>query len=597
MAYRYDQPDNLVALLEGSVEKFTQNSLFGTKNRAGNYEWVTYGEVGRRVDHLRGGLARIGIKKGDAVGIIANNRTEWAVCAFATYGLGARFIPMYENELPRTWQYIINDGNVRALFVASPDIRDQINDFSDEIEGLEEITLIDGQGEATLHALEQIGRAHPISAIHPSPDDIAVLIYTSGTTGNPKGVLLSHGNFTTNFQAGGALFPELGPDTRSLCILPWAHSFGQTAELYNLIQSGGSMAFMGDVTTLAEDMATVRPTLLVAVPRVFNKIHDGLWAKMRTTGGLAEALFTMGVQSARKRRELAQKGQTRLLVDLKFKLADRIVFSKIRQRFGGRLRTAITGSATMNVEIGRFFDDLGIPVYDCYGLTETAPAVTMNCPAAHRPGSVGRPIDQVAVRIDKRFVDAGADDGEIIVYGPNVMQGYHNKPDATREVMTEDGGFCTGDRGWLDSDGFLYITGRIKEQYKLENGKYVFPSTMEEEIKLVPWVENAMVYGDGRPFNVCLIVPDVEVLGAYARENRIPGDPVKLVADSAVQTMIAEAVTASLSQKFGRYEIPKRFLFLAENFSLESGSLTQTMKLKRSSVLNQYQAQLDALYA
>ncbi|MGA6926686.1 MAG: AMP-binding protein, partial [Desulfosarcina sp.] len=498
--------------------------------------------------------------------------------------------------LPRTWQYIINDGNVRVLFVASPDIRDQIKGFSDQIEGLGKIMLIDGQGEATLHALEQIGRAHPIPAIHPSPHDIAVLIYTSGTTGDPKGVLLSHGNFTTNFQAGGALFPELGPDTRSLCILPWAHSFGQTAELYNLIQFGGSMAFMGDVTTLAEDMATVRPTLLVAVPRVFNKIHDGLWAKMRATGGLAHALFTMGVESARKRRKLAQKGRNRLLVDLKFKLADRIVFSKIRQRFGGRLRTSITGSATMNVEIGRFFDDLGIPVYDCYGLTETAPAVTMNCPAAHRPGSVGRPIDQVTVRIDKRFVDAGADDGEIIVYGPNVMQGYHNKPDVTRNVMTEDGGFRTGDRGWLDSDGFLYITGRIKEQYKLENGKYVFPSTMEEEIKLVPWVENAMVYGDGRPFNVCLIVPDVEVLGAYARENRIPGDPVKLVADSAVQTMIADAVTASLSEKFGRYEIPKRFLFLSENFSLESGSLTQTMKLKRRSVLRQYQAQLDDLY-
>ncbi|MGA6925042.1 MAG: AMP-binding protein, partial [Desulfosarcina sp.] len=182
MAYRYDKPDNLIALLEGSVEKFTQNPLFGTKNSAGNYEWVTYGEVGRRVDHLRGGLARIGVKKGDAVGIIANNRTEWAVCAFATFGLGARYIPMYENELPRTWRYIINDGRVRVLFVASPEIRDQVKGFSDETTGLEKIMLIDGPGEATLPALEQIGRAHPIPAIHPSPHDIAVLIYTSGTT-------------------------------------------------------------------------------------------------------------------------------------------------------------------------------------------------------------------------------------------------------------------------------------------------------------------------------------------------------------------------------------------------------------------------------
>ncbi len=597
MAYRYDPPDNLVSLIEDSVAKFADNPLFGTKNTAGDYEWVTYAQVGRRVDNLRGGLARMGIKSGDAVGIIANNRTEWAVCAFATYGLGARFIPMYEKELPKIWQYIINDGNVRLLFVATPDILGQVNGFAVATPELETVLLIDGQGENTMQALEQMGQTHPVPAIHPDPRDIAVLIYTSGTTGNPKGVLLSHGNFTTNFQAGGALFPDLGPDSRSLCILPWAHSFGQTAELYNLIQFGGSMGFMGDVTTLAEDMGKVRPTLLVAVPRVFNKIYDGLWAKMNEAGGLAKALFSMGVDSARKRRELAEKGQSSFLTNLKFKLADRIVFRKIRERFGGRLTTAITGSATMNVKIGHFFSDMGIPVYDCYGLTETTPAVTMNCPAAHRPGSVGRPIDQVTVEIDRLFLDENADDGEIIVYGPNVMQGYNNKPDATREVMTTDGGFRTGDRGRLDEDGFLFITGRIKEQYKLENGKYVFPSAIEEEIKLLPWVENAMVYGDGRPYNVCMVVPDFAVLGKYARENRLPEEPAHLVAETAVQEMIAGEITAFLKGKFGGYEIPKKYVFLQEDFSLEKGTLTQTMKLKRLSVLGQYQDQLQALYS
>ncbi len=596
MAYRYDPPDNLVSLIEGSVAKFADNPLFGNKNAAGDYEWVTYAQVGRRVDHLRGGLARMGIKSGDAVGIIANNRTEWAVCAFATYGLGARFIPMYEKELPKIWQYIINDGNVRLLFVATPDILNQVNGLAVATPGLENVLLIDGQGEDTMQALEQVGQAHPVPAIHPDPGDIAVLIYTSGTTGDPKGVLLSHGNFTTNFQAGGALFPDLGPDSRSLCILPWAHSFGQTAELYNLIQFGGSMGFMGDVATLAEDMGKVRPTLLVAVPRVFNKIYDGLWAKMNEAGGLAKALFSMGVESARKRRELAEKGQSSLLVDLKYTLADRIVFRKIRERFGGRLTTAITGSATMNVKIGHFFSDMGIPVYDCYGLTETTPAVTMNCPAAHRPGSVGRPIDQVTVEIDRLFLDEGADDGEIIVHGPNVMQGYNNKPDATREVMTVDGGFRTGDRGRLDKDGFLFITGRIKEQYKLENGKYVFPAAIEEEIKLLPWVENAMVYGDGRPYNVCMIVPDFAVLGKYAKENRLPEIPAQLVAHTAVQEMIAGEITAFLKGKFGGYEIPKKFVLIQEDFSLEAGTLTQTMKLKRLSVLGRYQDRLQALY-
>ncbi len=596
MTYRYNHPDNLVSLLEHSVEKFADNPLFGTKNADGEYEWVTYAQVGRRVDNLRGGLAQMGIKKGDAVGIIANNRTEWAICAFASYGLGARYIPMYENELPHIWKYIIADGDVRVLFVSTPHIQEQVNGLKADLPGLENVFVISGQGDQSMQALERTGAAHPVPAMHPSHQDIAVLIYTSGTTGDPKGVLLSHGNFTTNFQAGGALFPELGPDTRSLCILPWAHSFGQTGELYNIIHVGGAMGFMGDVTTLADDMGKVKPTLLVAVPRVFNKIYDGLQAKMNDTGGMAKALFTMGVESARQRRELADRGESNWLVNLKFRLADKIVFSKIRDRFGGRLTTAITGSATMNVEIGYFFSDLGIPVYDCYGLTETTPAVTMNCPAAHRPGSVGRPIDQVAVKIDKLFLDEGADDGEIIVYGPNVMQGYNKKPDATREVMTTDGGFRTGDRGRLDEEGYLFITGRIKEQYKLENGKYVFPAAIEEEIKLLPWVENAMVYGDGRPFNICLIVPDFEVLGKYAREQQLSDDPAQLVADQRIQTMIAKEITAFLDGKFGRYEIPKQFLWLTENFSLENGTLTQTMKLKRRSVLEQYQGRIEALY-
>jgi len=343
-------------------------------------------------------------------------------------------------------------------------------------------------------------------------------------------------------------------------------------------------------------MGKVRPTLLVAVPRVFNKIYDGLWAKMNETGGLAKKLFVMGVENARKRRELAEKGQSDFLTNLKFKLADKIVFSKIRARFGGRLKYAITGSATMNVEIGHFFADIGIPVFDCYGLTETTPAVTMNCPAAHRPGSVGRPLDQVRVEIDRLFLEEHADDGEIIVYGPNVMQGYHNKPDATRQVMTTDGGFRTGDRGRLDEDGYLFITGRIKEQYKLENGKYVFPTAIEEEIRLLPWVENAMIYGEGRPYNVCIIVPDFEALGKYARENRFPEDPHRLVTDGSIQKMIGEEIAAFLKDKFGGYEIPKKFLWVTEDFSLENGTLTQTMKLKRRSVMEQYRDRLTALY-
>jgi long-chain acyl-CoA synthetase len=388
----------------------------------------------------------------------------------------------------------------------------------------------------------------------------------------------------------------LNENDRGLSILPWAHSFGQTGELYLFSHIGGSVGFMGDVTTLGDDMGKVKPTLLIAVPRVFNKIYAGLWAKMDETGGLAKKLFEMGVASAKKRRELAEKGQSDWVTNLKFTIADAVVFKKIRARFGGRLTGALSGSATMNVEIGHFFSDMGIPVYDCYGLTETTPAATMNGPHAHKPGSVGRPIERVRVEIDPMFSDDN-EDGEIIIYGPNVMQGYHNKPEATQEVMTEDGGFRTGDRGRLDEDGYLFITGRIKEQYKLENGKYVFPAAIEEEMKLHRLVENAMIYGEGRPFNVCLVVPDFIVLEKYAAEHHLPTDPQELVERDDIQEMIAAEIQKFLKEKFGGYEIPRKFLFLRESFTLDNGTLTQTMKLKRRTVLEHHKNQIERLYA
>ena len=597
MAYRYDKPDNLVDLIEDSVKAYGEKPVFGTKNAQGDYEWVTYRELGDRIDNLRGGLAGAGVQKNDAVGIIANNRTEWAICAFATYGLGARYIPMYENELEKIWKYIINDSGIKWLLVSSPEIYEKVTAFKDETPALEKVFIIDAQGENSMAELERQGKANPVKSIKSEPSDIAVLIYTSGTTGSPKGVLLSHGNFTTNVAAAKKNYPELGKDDRALSILPWAHSFGQTGELYCFIHVGGSVGFVGNVRTIAEDMGKVKPTFLIAVPKIFNKIYAGLGAKMNETGGLAKMLFTMGVESGKKRRELAAEGKSCFLTDLKFKMADAIVFKKIRERFGGRLKESISGSATMNVEISHFFSDIGVTVYDCYGLTETTPAVTMNCPTAHRPGTVGRAIDQVRVEIDPVLSEEGSDDGEIIVYGPNVMQGYHNNPEATKEVMTEDGGFRTGDRGRLDEDGYLHITGRIKEQYKLVNGKYVFPTALEEEIKLLPQVETVMIYGDGRDYNVALVVPDFEVLEKYARENNLPNDPEALAGNPDVQEMISNAVAVALKGKFGGYEIPRKFLFMGETFSSENGMLTQTMKLKRRNVLERYMPEIESLYA
>ena len=402
---------------------------------------------------------------------------------------------------------------------------------------------------------------------------------------------------TSNARAGYLLFQdELDEDGRSLSILPWAHAYGQTAELYNFLQFGGSIAFMENISTLADDMRLARPTYLIAVPRVFNKIYDALWARMNEEGGLARKMFVMGVEAARDKRELAEKGRSSLVTNIKCRIADMLVFQKIRDRFGGRLRGALTASATMNRDIANFFWDIGVPVFDCYGLTETSPAVTMNCFSAHRVGSVGKAVRNVRIVIDDSIVEEGSDDGEIIVYGPHVMHGYHNQPEATKEVMTDDGGFRTGDRGWLDEEGYLHITGRIKEQYKLANGKYVFPSALEEDIRLIGYVENVMVYGDGRTYNICLVIPDFLVLEKYAREHDLPTGHEELVGREEIRDLVSGEIEKALKGKYGSYEIPRKLLFLTEDFTLENGMLTQTMKPKRRVVLEKYKDEIEELY-
>ena len=590
-----EKPDNLIDHFEIATEKFRDNNLFGTKNKqSGEYEWLTYGDIKRKVDNFRGGLASLNIKEGDAVAIIANNRFEWAVSVFATYGVGARFVPMYENEILRTWHYITKDAGIKLLLVSNKDIYEQVKHFKDEIDSLEHIYIIEDDSEISMNHLEKIGEENPVAAIIPKVNDIAALIYTSGTTGDPKGVLLTHGNFVSNSRAGNRRYSMLNETSRSLSILPWAHSYGQTAELYNWLFTGGSIGFMESVETLAEDLLKVQPTFLIAVPRVFNKIYDGIWAKMNETGGITKKMFEMSVNAAKKYRE--QNGKVDWLTKLKLNFGRKVVFSKIAAKFGGKLIASITASAKMNMEISYFFTDIGLPVFDCYGLSETSPAITMSSPDLNKPGSIGTALEYIEVRIDRSMISDNSEDGEIQVMGPNLMVGYHNKPEATKAVFTEDGWLKTGDRGTIDKDGFVFITGRIKEQFKLENGKYVFPAALEEDIRLLPYIENAMIYGDGKSYNVCIVIPDCAVLKKTAETLKLKTTVDKLVHSSVVQEFVSMEIRKSLEGSYGHYEIPKKFIFTDENFTIENGMLTQTLKLKRRFVVEKYKDQIEDLY-
>jgi len=582
---------NLVELQQTSCQRFADRPLFA-EPRAGAWRWITYREFAAKVDDLRAGLVALGVVAGDRVAIVSRNSIAWATAAYATYGLGATFVPMYEAQRPDEWKYILGDCGATVVFGSTAEVVAELDAMRPELLALRHVVAIDGSADdpRSLRGVVERGRGRGVSAVQPAPGSIAGLVYTSGTTGRPKGVMLTHANLTSNIAAMASAFP-IRPDDRTVSFLPWAHVYGQVCELHFLMSVGASTAFNQELDHLVDDLQEIRPTLLVAVPRIFNRIHDRVRAQIAGRARLIGALFAAGLAA----NERASRGERLgLLTRIIRWLADHLVLAKIRRRFGGRLRYAISASATLGPDVARFVDGLGIPVYEGYGLTETSPAISTNRPGARKVGSVGQLLPGVAVRIDAT-VSPTPGEGEIVVYGPNVMSGYHNQPAETARAIQADGGLRTGDLGHLDADGFLYITGRIKEQYKLENGKYVMPGPLEEQLALSPYIRTVMLYGAGHDHNVALISLDVDHIRAWAER-----DGVELSTDLAGDLSVRALITRELdhqSAQFRGYERPHGFVLVTDDFTIANQLLTPTLKLKRHTVLARYGAQLEAVYA
>lgn len=579
-----------------SVTLFPDNQLFGRRTLDGTWDWITYREFGEDIDKARGGLASLGITHGDRVAIISDNRVEWAIGAYATYGLGAAWVPMYEAQTQKDWKFILKDCGAKVAFVATDGIRAQLEEIQSEMPELTTIVVIDDPAGGKAIDYEELlarGTEAPVARAQVDPADLAGLIYTSGTTGNPKGVMLSHSNIASNLNAVAEIFP-LEEEDRSASFLPWAHSFGQTVELHALIFFGSSTGITS-AKFLTRDMPEIKPTLLVAVPTVFNKVYDGLVKLMKEEGGVKETLFNAALSNAHKREALARKGKRSRIVDIQHGLFDKIVFSKVRDRFGGRVRYAFSGGAAISTEVAELISAVGITVYEGYGLTETSPIATCNTKNGRRVGSVGRAIPGVTIKID---TDVTGDNqvGEIVVYGPNVMMGYYNLPEANEEVFTPDGGFRTGDLGHVDSDGYLYIRGRIKEQYKLENGKYVVPSPIEESLMLSGYIAQVMVHGEQRPYNVAAVVPDLEYLGKWAGENEVDAsDTDALLENDAVIELFKTEVTRA-QKEIKHYERVRDFILTDKEWTPENGMLTPSLKIKRRAIMAELGTSLDSLY-
>jgi long-chain acyl-CoA synthetase len=559
-------PQSLLELYETSVSRHGSRPLFLTK-RDGRWVETSYAAFARMVDRMRGRLTDLGIGAGDRVGIISGNRIEWAALAYACYGLRAALVPMYESQLETDWQFVVRDAAVKLLFVSSPALHRRVAGLPDAIPTLGRVCLLDDPNPGNPPTVAPGQR--------PTPDDVAAVMYTSGTTGEPKGVVLTHGNIVSNVSTVLAVIP-VAEHHRTLSFLPWAHAFGHTLELHGVIAAGASMAIAESVDKIVDNLAEVRPTVLVAVPRVFLRVYAGvtklLAAKPRPIRWLAER----GLALAKRRSAGTRLSWRERLI---WRFADRLVFARVRQRVGGRLQFAISGAAALPKQVAELVDGLGIEVYEGYGLTETSPIVSANIPGQRKLGSVGRPLPGVRVAIDNT-VTGESDHGEIVVHGPNVMRGYHDRPAENRAVFTGDGGLRTGDLGRVDEDGYLYITGRIKEQYKLANGKYVSPAALEERLKLSPFIADVMVYGEDRIHNVALVVPDAEALGR----------------DPRVRETIATEIEA-LSREFRHYERIAAFALLPEGFTQQNGMLTPSLKLKRRHIVARWRREIEALYA
>ncbi|MFW7381506.1 MAG: AMP-dependent synthetase/ligase [Oligoflexus sp.] len=594
---------NLVEMQQVSCKKWGDRPMFGTKIQD-DWHWFSFQQFAESVANLRGGLANLGLGPGDTVAIISRNSIEWAVCAYATYSLGGRFVPMYESQSSTDWEYIIKDSDSKLVFAHNSVISDVVEKILPQTEKLEHVINLHGPA-SNLHSYEGLiatGKDRPAPASEPKLDDDMGLIYTSGTTGKPKGVVLTHRNILSQIDSIQQDY-TFTPEDRTLSFLPWAHIFGQTGELHVLLCLGFSAAFAESTEKISDNLSEIKPTMLMSVPRIFNRIHDAVNTKIAHSNAMNRFIYHRGMQIA----EQLKLGKSVSRFDqLVYRVADRLVFGKVRGRFGGRLRYAISGGAALDPTVGRFLDNLGILVYEGYGLTETSPLVASNRSDCCRIGTVGKPVSGVRVVIDKEAVaDKGCvDDGEIIVYGENVMKGYHKLPEETAEVLTSDGGFRTGDVGHFDEDGFLKITGRIKERYKLENGKWVVPAPIEDRITLSRFVAACMLYGENRPYNICIISVNIDEVvnhaernGYHLKHHEILHDEElrEILRQQSVQKLFAAEID-HLTKDVKHYEIPQKFILTADEWNPDTGMTTQTFKLRRMQISGRYADEIDSLF-
>jgi long-chain acyl-CoA synthetase len=563
----------------------------------GNWQAYSSAEMLRRVAGFSQALANLGVIAGDRVGIFAPNSPEWHVADFAVMGLGAVGVPIYFNESPDRLTYIWNDAGAKVALVSGVEQARKLAGCRAKLPALEKVVAVNGPEDLRAEFLDYaalIGGAGETEiaeyrrrAALIKPGQLATLIYTSGTTGEPKGVMLTHANLSSNATDATSTIGYFPSDIQ-LSFLPLSHVYERIFD-YTAIFHGVAIAYLERIEDLPKALLEVRPTIAAAVPRVFEKTYANILAKGHEEKGARRKIFDWAIRVAAEATPWkAYGGKPSPAVRWKWNVANKLVYSKIRAGVGGNMRFFYSGGAPLERGLAEFFWTIGLPLYQGYGLTESSPVISTNTPNSNKVGTVGRPIRNCEVRI--------AEDGEILARGPNIMRGYYKKPEATNEALAPDGWLRTGDIGHLDADGFLVITDRKKELLKTAAGKFVAPAPIENKLKTSRFILNAMVVGDRRKFVSALIVPNCPMIEAKARAEGVTVSSEKICSDAWVHDLI-EKEMERLTESFAQYERPKRLALIAKDFTFVDGELTHTLKLKRRVVEERYRDTIEKLYA
>ena len=593
-AKQRSESETLYGLFHRACSLHPKKRALMYKGEGKKYEAISYGEVDESVTNVAAFLTTLGVEKGDAIAIFSNNRPEWAIADLAVLKRGGIVVAIYPTLPPSQVKYVVNDSRMKLIFVENARLFSIIEGVRTESPRLEKVILFDDSGiagEKEYVRFEEMKRRRPEVADEGedvSGTDVATIVYTSGTTGEPKGVVLTHGNIVSNTLSIVKRCRVTHEDV-VVSYLPLSHMFERTCGYYAMLFCGASIAFAEDLSTLAEDVATIRPTVLLAVPRVIEKAYDTVVKQVEGSSPLKRLLVSFAIKNLNRYANLTYRGM-RVPVGLRAKCAvcNTFVASAFRKIAGGRLRIIASGGAPLDQKIAKVLHILGFNLMEGYGLTETSPIVCCHTLDDRKLGTVGKPLDGIDVVI--------GENDEILVKGPNVMRGYLNKPDETADVIDEDGWFHTGDRGRLDEDGNLIITGRIKELIVTSYGKNVASASIEAQITKSRYVAQAVLYGDKKKYIVALIVPDREGLRSYAQERGIDFDSFsELLEKDEIREVIRhdiEEATADLAP----YEKIKAFALIPEEFTVENGMLTPTLKLRRNRIFEKYRQEVDGMY-